>query len=188
MLKNMLSKPQPKKKATKAKSKKTQAKRTGSAPYRISRKVLLFTTGGQVNQGSFSFRGDKIPLISKFLQLFQEYRTVGNITLHYVPGCSTNNNGAIMIGYSAAALSRVERSTVANLSPVVDTPVWQKASLTIPPILATEGNSSFAVATKDKFYVNWASNATDTGNAQSPNYPSGEVWATMTLEFISPVI
>lgn len=173
-----LAKPKPQRKRRASKPK------TSKEVFRVTRKILLTTIGKTTATGAFAWSATSIPFLKKYLQLFQSYRLVGNLQLQYVPGCSTTSGGSLMIGYSAAQIRSVTRETVSALTPVVDTPIWQKANLSIPPLLTREGNPSFHGPDDALFNINWAMSS-DPNEAKQ--YPGGELWATLTVEFISPV-
>lgn len=170
-------------KKTKTRRNKRKAKVGNGEVFRITRKVLLFETGGAAKEGYFEWRAQNITVLSAYLALFQSYRLVGPVKINYVPGCSNQENGTLMVGYSSIAAVK-GRDKIANLAPLLDTSIWQKASMNIPSIIAREGNPSFHGKADSLFYLNWAQNSTQ-GTA---GFAAGEVWATFSVEFISPFI
>lgn len=183
-----LAKNQPKK--TKGNKKPNNPASTiGSGVYRVTRRVLIKSITNStasdgrtvVNYGAINLVGKNIATVSTFLGIFQEFRFVGNIVFEYIPTCSSQTNGGLIMGYSLDSTRADDRGKVASLSPVVESPVWQRGSLTISP--KSYQRAAGALNKKDDALFSILYN----NSSQDLNVTFGELWMRFTAEFVSPI-
>lgn len=190
MVKSMLGqlKVQNKPKQQKKKGKKNPPSNAlGSGSYRVTRRVLFLTVTNSrtanntvQNYGVKVVSGDTVPTITSFLKIFQEFRFIGNVTFEYIPTCSSQTGGGLILGYALDKVSAENRSKVASLSPVAEVPVWQRGSLTVAPKSYQRAAAQFFKSSDTCFYLAW-------NNSSTTLDTFGEVWLRFTAEFISPI-
>lgn len=109
---------------------------TPQGTVRFARRELALTIkgGDMTHQGNCVVLNPlNLPFVKKLAAMFDRY-TWHKCSLHYRPIVSATTNGAIILGVDWDSSTRTVLSydLVAALTPMVETPVWQAASLVLP--------------------------------------------------------
>nr|AKH40292.1 orf1 [Motts Mill virus] len=128
--------PKPKRKRNKKKKNRSTPGTTG---------VAIMQSVGQITFGRLEYLGDVVaskaviidlkpssfPYLGTLSKGFERYKW-RSMTIHYKPIVGTTAAGAVTLGVDWTNTERNTRKEIAALTPVLDTPVWQLAKLTLP--------------------------------------------------------
>lgn len=166
------------------KRKRNRAKRKNAEnSTRVSRRELALTVkmqadGTYAKALSLNPSSACLPWLSGLLKSFEQL-VWHRMNISWVPQVATTSAGSVAIGVDwASKLSDTDatRAKVAALTPVLDVPLWQRGSLTVPP-QRLQSRRFYTTDTSDPYDSCPGSLLVNvTKNADLASKPVGEIW------------
>lgn len=131
---------QPKPKKNKKKNKRRKAKSTPGTTGQTTinqQGMITFSrleyVGDVSSVGSFDLTPSSFPFLKSLASSFELYKWL-KLEVQYKPAVGTQTAGAVTFGVDwSNKKTKQKRQEIASLTPMVDTPVWQMAKMTLPP-------------------------------------------------------